>query len=571
MKKFYLFVAISIGLSISVSAQNVLDRVLSVDIVSSSVEKSLKIISNKGNFYFSYNSHILPKGKLISYSGTNKSIQEILDVILDRRYKYSQINNYIILKPSAKVVQQQTATQEKIYTIEGYVTEALTRERLSNVSILEKNKLITSLTNRDGYFKLKLKGNYKKLHLLVSRDNYEDTSIIIQPKFNHKLDIFLVPLVVENDLATITPEDYLQPDTITLQTPDTIPTYHSKSDSPRNVMRTSMGNLLLSTRQKIQSLNLKNFFTSRPVQVSLIPGLSTRGKISSQVINNFSFNIIGGYTGGVNGAEIGGVFNINQQSVKYAQVAGVFNITGGSMSGVQIAGVNNTVLESVNGVQLAGVNNYAREKVNGMQVAAVGNLSNREMNGLQVAGLFNYAKILHGVQIGLINIADSSDGFSIGLVNIIKKGYHKLAITTNETQQLNLAFKTGNHKLYSILTIGASGYKNHPKSYAFGYGLGTERSITKWFSVNPELTAQYLYLGNIFDANLLNKFQLDFHLNLGKHFSIFGGPSFSAWYSNQEFAIPGYQSVLPEENYKTHRIANNWRSWIGWGAGISFF
>jgi hypothetical protein len=36
-------------------------------------------------------------------------------------------------------------------------------------------------------------------------------------------------------------------------------------------------------------------------------------------------NVIGGYTAGVDGLEMGGVFNINQKDVRYFQMAGVFN------------------------------------------------------------------------------------------------------------------------------------------------------------------------------------------------------------------------------------------------------
>lgn len=63
---------------------------------------------------------------------------------------------------------------------------------------------------------------------------------------------------------------------------------------------------LVSKAQKIHSLNLGNFFMALPYQMSLVPGAGTQGKLSSQVVNKVSINMIGGYTGGVRGAEIAG-------------------------------------------------------------------------------------------------------------------------------------------------------------------------------------------------------------------------------------------------------------------------
>ncbi len=301
--------------------------------------------------------------------------------------------------------------------------------------------------------------------------------------------------------------------------------------------------------------------TERPFQISLVPGVRTHGKMSGQVINNFSLNVFGGYSGGVNGLELGALFNIDKKEVHYLQAAGLFNIVGGNVTGLQMAGINNTVLKSVKGLQaagvsnyakgsfgglqvagvynhtsdsvkgfqVAGVGNYARTKVSGVQIAGVANFSNREMRGTQIAGVINYAKKIKGVQIGLINIADSSDGYSIGLINIVLKGYHKLSLSTNELMNTNVAFKTGNRKFYSILQAGMNWGKSDEKIYSFGYGLGSEMRLGKTFSINPEISANYLYLGSWDYLNLLNKFNLNLNVKLGKYVSIFGGPSINVY------------------------------------------
>src|SRR5690606_33332308 len=117
-------------------------------------------------------------------------------------------------------------------------------------------------------------------------------------------------------------------------------------DDLLNVERTAAGRFFVSSKQKLQSLNLGGFFANTPFQTSITPGLSTHGSMSGQVVNKFSVNLLGGYTSGVNGVELGGGFNINKRNVNFLQAAGVFNLVGGSVSGIQLAGVNNSVLDS---------------------------------------------------------------------------------------------------------------------------------------------------------------------------------------------------------------------------------
>jgi hypothetical protein len=336
--------------------------------------------------------------------------------------------------------------------------------------------------------------------------------------------------------------------------------------------------------------------------VSFTPGLGTHGNLSAQVVNNFSFNILGGYNGGVNGFELGGLFNIDKKSVQYLQIGGLFNIVGGRVNGVQIGGINNTVLDavhglqiggvsnlvrgkfdgfqlggvynhvsdSVKGLQLAGVGNFAKNNVSGTQVAGVLNISNREMKGTQISGVLNYAKKLKGVQIGLINIADSSEGYSIGLINIVLKGYHKLSLSTDEVLNLNAAFKTGNSKLYSILK-GGMNVSDSQKVYTFGYGIGTAIRAGKTVSINPEVTAQQLYLGSWTDLNLLSKAQLNLNIRLGKYISVFAAPVFNVYYSKQQTVPKGYRAVIPPAGYRSYDLGGQVRGWVGWNAGITFF
>ncbi len=323
------------------------------------------------------------------------------------------------------------------------------------------------------------------------------------------------------------------------------------------------------------------------LQISFVPGLGIYSKNHQQVTNDFSFNIIGGSNGGVNKVEIGGIFNVNTKNVQRVQVAGIFNVTGGYVQGVQasgifnavrkqvtgaqIAGIYNQVADSVKGGQVAGIFNIASKKVHGTQVAGIANITKGTTEGVQVSGILNYTRILKGIQVGLINIADSSDGYSIGLINIVRKGYHKISVYSNELQHVNVAIKTGSSKLYNILLVGANA-DNKRKSYSFGYGIGTEISLGNRISFNPEMSSQYIYQGNWDFTNFLNRASLLFNYKITRHFAVFGGPAFNVYYSNQHLPIGNYKLAPATGNYHSFKLWDkDVHGWFGWNAGVNIF
>lgn len=583
-------------------AQNILDRRVSFNVSRQRLDDVLSIIGNKAGFSFSYNSNIVKRDSLVTLSVSDKTVRQVLNQLFNGNYEYKESGNYVILRRISLQVTTVTKTspvKEKSYTISGYVVNSETGDRLADVSIYETQHLTSTLTDANGNFSIKLKDKYKTGLLAVSKDAFEDTTVVIPQKFDLQLVIAIVPVV--DQVLVSSPNSFEKADTTgNTSAEDT----NIAKPIPDEVEKTSLGKFLLSAKQKVRSLNMKKFFTEKPFQFSVIPGVSSQGKLSGQVVNNVSLNLLGGYTAGVSGLEIGGLFNLNKKDVRYLQVAGLFNVVGGSVTGLQVGGLQNTVLKSVTGVQVAGINNYVKGNVRGLQVGGIANISGGEMKGLQVAGVFNYqnrhvsgvqiggvgnigggevkglqvagvfnyAKKLKGLQIGLINIADTSDGYSIGLINVVLKGYHKLSISTNEIVEANVAFKTGSRRLYSILQAGMNLRNEEEKLFTFGYGLGTEIGMAKWLSINPELSSQYLYLGTWDHLNLLNKLHINLNIKFGKRFSIYGGPSFAVYYSDQPAAVAGYKYNILPSSYKSFELGDpKVRGWFGWNAGVNIF
>jgi hypothetical protein len=304
------------------------------------------------------------------------------------------------------------------------------------------------------------------------------------------------------------------------------------------------------------------------------------------VVNKASLNVWGGYTAGVEGVEVAGLFNLNKGNVTPVQVAGLFNAVGGTVTGFQVAGLLNTVYQKVDGFQMAGLANIdlqdfhgtqlsggfniVKKTTDGVQIGGLTNLALGTLRGVQISPLLNYAKNMKGVQIGLVNLADSSSGYSIGLLNFVKHGYHKVSLSANELMNANISLKTGNANLYTMF-IGGRNYSDTAKIESFGLGFGHDFIFNKTFSVAAEVSSQHLHLGNWDYANILNKGQLNLQIRLFKGFSIYGGPVYNLYVSKAAAgsSATGYkQQIVPDRHTSYGPGA---KSWLGWNAGVTLF
>lgn len=377
-------------------AQHILGKPISIEVNRQPLPDVLKLISQKGGFYFSYNNNIIKADSLVSISANNQTVKQVLDLLLEGNYQYKETGNYIILQRNA--VGQQ-------YAIYGYVVDKGSGQRIANASVYEKHQLISTLTNEQGYFRLRLKDKerYPSAMITVSKDLYTDTSLIIKPGYDQEISIAILPA----KSITLTP---------------VVITQYSQ------VEKTWLGRLFLSSRQRMQSLNLSKFFTEQPVQTSVTPGLGSHGKLGAQVINKFSLNMIGGYTAGLDGVEIGTIFNIDKKDVQYVQVAGGFNVVGGRFKGVQVGGLHNNVLDSiqgVEGVQISGFSNLVKGPFIGAQVGGIYNKTGTSLEGVQISGFINRIKSdIKGAQVGGIynQVNGHMEGAQTsGFINVTKE------------------------------------------------------------------------------------------------------------------------------------------------------
>src|SRR5215510_14905058 len=124
MKKIVSIVFLVAGISVSCAGQDLLAKNISIDVSRQRLDNVLEILSNKGDFYFSYNSRIVKKDSLVSLSVRNKTLGEILRLLFNNTYEFRESGNYVIIRKAPirmTVVTKQTAAEEKVYAVSGYV------------------------------------------------------------------------------------------------------------------------------------------------------------------------------------------------------------------------------------------------------------------------------------------------------------------------------------------------------------------------------------------------------------------------------------------------------------------
>lgn len=498
-------------------------------------------IARQGDFHFSFSSGIIRTDSLVHLKDFHGEVQSILNQLLGDGYEYQQSPKHLIIRPAPfklTLLPEEVGEGKRIYTIKGFVLDEKTGLGIHNASVYEKRLLVGTMTDKKGHFKLKLKTKDSgPMVLTVSKELYKDTTTV-----------FLPTVSIGKGSSKSGKYGYM---------------------GGEDVSSSGLARFFLSSKQKLNAMNLGNFFAYTPVQVSITPGLSSHGMMSGQVVNKFSANLIGGYTAGVDGVELAGLFNIDRFHVRYVQAAGLFNTVGGDLSGVQLVGIYNNVMDSLKGVQMAGILNKTKKQVNGVQMAGIANYT-EELKGLQMAGIINKTKNNKGLQFGLINMADTASGISIGLINLSKTGIKRLSFASNEVLYANVHFKSGNEKLYSILSAGYGAW-NGVSAPSTGFGIGHEFSREAGrptFAL--ELIFQQLHSSHYEDVNTWPKLSMLYQYPVTKSTKIYLAPSVN-YLAKSKTRITGDFKDIPSSGYPY--LINHERSalWIGLELGISFF
>lgn len=429
----------------------ILKREVTLSMENVSTEKVLITLANEANFNFSYNSRIVNVDSLISIQVTASTVKDVLDEILPDEIRYQVTQDHLILMKEIPRDEKEKRNIE--YTITGFIYDAETGQALGNVSVFDPDGLEVALTDSAGFYRMVLSSRYEQFNLFYSKKNFYDTLIIIQPS-DQSVNVNMSRQYPDYD---VTPMEriYLRP--------------YSPVEEV-GIVRT-----FVPEQQRLQAENI-DIIQTRIGQISVWPNVGTNLKLSGQIENRFSLNILAGYSAGVRGVELGGLVNIDRKDVSGFQAAGLGNVVGGTATGVQVggifnnnrkdvkglqvAGISNVLLDTIKGVQMAGISNILRGSMYGWQLAGISNYTSEEVDGVQISGIANYAqKDVDVLQVaGIFNIGENVNGFQVsGLINASRGnvGGWQIAGLSNFSKTVGLSQLAGLGNIASSRVKGA--------------------------------------------------------------------------------------------------------------------
>ena len=239
--------------------------------------------------------------------------------------------------------------------------------------------------------------------------------------------------------------------------------------------------------------------------------------------------------------------------------AGFINTTINELTGLQMGFVNSAGFTAQKGSQIGFVN-FMRKDIKGMQIGFV-NATGGSIRGSQIGFVNATGGSVRGSQIGFVNYADTITGVPIGFLSIVRKGgYRAIEYSVNEWYPVNLSFKIGVPKLYSI--VQGSYNADFEKQFAIGYGLGSLIPLSKKLYFNPELVSSHPVSKD--QQTHIQSLTGNIRFNILPNIQLAAGPSISHIYSERNDYY-----YKPEYYFLHHRIDQKNRLVVSTRAALS--
>lgn len=602
----------------------VLEREISLTRVNQPLEHVLNEISQQGNFVFSYSPDAINHKRAVSVNIKNKSVRYTLNSLFrDENIEYKVKGKYVILKQKAENKKEDT----RIF--EGYVYDSQTGEKLTQASVYDKTLLASAITDKYGYFSMEVPADASIKSLQISKLGYSDTLLVsLDSALKHRnmevslqqedtvpgktwIDFqkykpgWLVPEKMKINARNITQPVFR---TVQLSLIPSLSTNKLLGGAAVNEISINATVGYVHEIRKFEAGGLLNFVRSdvRYFQAAglgnivggSVTGFQGAGLFNKvQYIKGFQAAGIFNHVGAVDGTQAAGIYNMadgpatvqlagifNFATENVVQVAGIFNrstesnvqaaglINQSGLASFQAAGLVNRV-DTLTGSQVAGLVNTT--KLGSVaQVAGLANISGDDAV-VQIAGLFNKARHIKSFQLAAFNFADTASGLPIGIFSFIRKGYHKLEFSADETFPVNVSFRTGTQKFHTFLTAGATPFNTNNFLWNLGYGLGTSfgNPAKMLFDIDFS-SSEVMYRNNFNGTYHWYKLYFGIDRKVTQKLGIIAGVSVNALlsdsfqpdYENIRTRIPFY--AITETNYAN---GHNLKTWIGGKVGIRLF
>lgn len=571
----YFYVIFLLFITLFTFAQTpLLERPITLKVTNEKVSNVLELMAKQGNFSFSYNSDILDGNTYINLWVFDKPVREVLNQIFKGSISFKVSKNYIILQKTEPEKAKNTLL------LSGYVFDTQTDKPLSKVSIYDRKSLTSTVTNQYGFYRIKLSVNKLPVRLILSKPEYYQEEILIKSDKNNYQNIGLnpyqkannfIPTIEDNSMEKMDSVRNLRPIaqkemvinppqfpdiTDEILFPSSSITDSTLYENSFDKLKKKVGKIFVPRSQRINAQNIRDSL-SRKFQFSILPFLGTNRLLSGSIKNDYSLNLLMGYTGGIRKLEVGGLVNGIRKDVEGLQLAGIGNIAGRTVFGGQIAGVFNVAGNLEKGIQLSGIFNTIIKESSGWQIAPL-NFAHKVVKG--------------GKQIGFINIVDSTETTPIGFLSFVGSGngYKRLELAVDENQTGSFSFKTGVRKFYNILVLHYNFIRTQ-EIFGIGYGIGRAYELGNAWMMNTDFTTNVLIEYDEFSPNLasLLKFDISFEKQIARNAAVTFGPSLKYMEIN-DYNLASWQvkpfNKIP--NYKSITSSATTTLWVGFQMGI---
>jgi hypothetical protein len=280
MKFFYAFsfllLAVVCGAQTKERELPLLERPITIVAENEKATLVLTRVGQAAGFSFSYNSSIIDANHTVNLNVQNLTVRQVLNEMFQGTLNYKAKGNYIILtKAAAPPVKNDMVT----IVVSGYIEDAITGNKVPHASIYHKASFSSVASDDYGFFRIKIEKR-DSLLLSFSKKDYRDTTIQITESANQYYIIAMKSMQVDTSHLKI-PE--IPNDSITLSLKEELARPYYSEPNVQNISDT------------LYSM----------AQVSLLPFIGTHGRLSGNVINDYSINFLGGYSLGTRQIELG--------------------------------------------------------------------------------------------------------------------------------------------------------------------------------------------------------------------------------------------------------------------------
>lgn len=373
VRPFALLLVLFLSGSTIAQSDPILQRRVTIHAEQVRLAKALDLIAKDGAFKLSYNAAVVPADSIVSLHAEDEAVDRVLRRLLPEGLRWKASGAHLIISGEAGRKQR--------FTSNGTVVDATNGRPIARATVLEVQRGNAANTDDRGAFRITLAGDLERTPLRIARHGYHDTVLYVA----RSSAIGRIALRRVDEMERLEP--ICQFDRC-------------------GVEDLGMARLMVPSARMDQAANLA-LEERVPVQLSLIPTVSTNGPLAGSMVNRISINILGGYARGVEGVEVGGGINLLSEDMTGMQVGGLANLVGGHTRGVQVSGGINHSMRSLEGLQLAGLANTVWDTLSGLQLTGGINVVKRGMTGVQVSGCGNVSLgDLDGVQVtGGVNVA----------------------------------------------------------------------------------------------------------------------------------------------------------------------